>query len=408
MLFMRKLNIPFLVIILFLLSAALIEPASPFLVPYYDEETGLYGYCTPDGENVISPQFLHAELFSDNGLALVIDKDETGTGVIDKTGKYILPPKFRSISRAWSCGLIPLSDPDVKKFNYYTQSGYYNEQGRCVIKPQYDYVSDFSDNGLALVRTGSEKTGTWEYINRYGKTIITPDYDYHKPFENGLAAVRTGDDVTGKWGFIDELGNEVISPRFDYVYSFAANGLARVRIGDAPTGKWGYIDKTGNFVIKPEFDEAEDFSENGLARIRIDESACGKWGFIDRSGSIVIKPQFDIAYDFLSCGLAKVWTENEEYSYINEAGEFITDPKELYPKLYAEKGPICVASDGGYKYLDENGETIFRIDMQYAGDFTEDGIAKAEYYRYDDYSGFEMHRPIYHYINTRGEIIRPR
>ena len=405
---MKKLYIPLLCVTLLFLSWHLHESPSPFLVPYYDEEMELYGYCTMDGKEIISPHFAYAELFSDNGLALVIDKDETGIGVIDKTGKYIIPPKFGYPGKNWNCGLISLWGPETKRFGGDALYGYYNERGRCVIKPQYDYVSAFSDNGLALVRTGSEKTGKWEYINRYGKTVITPEYDYHKPFENGLAAVRLGDSETGKWGFIDEGGNEVIPPQFDYVYSFTADGLARVRIGDFESGKWGFINKSGDYVIEPKFDEAEDFAENGLARVRIGDARDGRWGYIDRSGSIVIKPQFGYANDFSVSGLARVWTENDEVAYINEAGEFVTDPMELYPRLYTENGPIRVVSEKGYKYLNENGETIFELEMPYAEDFTKDGIAKAGYYWYNDYYSSERHNPIYHYINTRGEIIRPR
>ncbi len=328
---MKKLYLPLLCATLLFLSWHLRESPSPFLIPYYDEEMKLYGYCTMDGKEVISPHFAYAELFSDNGLAIVVDKDETGTGAIDKTGKYILPPKFSFYGRTWSCGLMPLCDPDIKRFNYYTQSGYYNERGRCVIKPQYDFVSTFSDNGLA-----------------------------------------------------------------------------RVRVGDFESGKWGYIDKSGVFVISPAFDEAEDFAANSLARVRIGNARDGRWGYIDKLGSIVIEPQFRHANDFSVCGLARVWTENNEAVYINEAGEFVTDPAQLYPQLYAEKGPIRVALDKGYKYLDEKGETIFELDMPYAEDFTKDGIAKAGYYWYNDYYSSERHNPIYHYINTRGEIIRPQ
>ncbi len=405
---MKKLYLTLLCVTLFFLSWHLRESPSPFLIPYYDEEMKLYGYCTMDGKKVISPHFAYAELFSENGLAIVVDKDETGTGAIDKTGKYILPPKFSFYGRTWSCGLMPLRDPDVKRFNYYTQSGYYNERGRCVINPQYDYVSDFSDNGLALVRMGSEKTGKWEYINRYGKTVITPEYDYHKPFENGLAAVRLGDAETGKWGFINERGIEIIPPQFDRVFPFTADGLARVRIGDFESGKWGFINKSGDYVIEPKFDESEDFAENGLARVRIGNARDGRWGYIDRRGNIVIKPQFVYANDFSLSGLALVWTEDDEAFYINESGEFVTDPMELYPKLYAEKGPIRVALNKGYKYLNEKGETMFEINMPYAEDFTDDGIAKAGYYWDGDHYNFEKHNPIYHYINIRGEIIRPQ
>ena len=92
------------------------EETSTLLVPYYDEATEKYGYCTADGEKKIEPQFDYAGDFAENGLAWV---------KVD--GKL----------------------------------GYINEKGEIVIEPQFDVAGDFAENGLAEVYV-DDKCG---YIN---------------------------------------------------------------------------------------------------------------------------------------------------------------------------------------------------------------------------------------------------
>ncbi|MBQ6846030.1 MAG: WG repeat-containing protein [Oscillospiraceae bacterium] len=62
---------------------------STILVPYYDEETEKYGYCTIEGEKKIEPQFDYASSFAENGLAAV--KVDYKYGYINEKGEIIQP-----------------------------------------------------------------------------------------------------------------------------------------------------------------------------------------------------------------------------------------------------------------------------------------------------------------------------
>lgn len=101
------------------------------LVPYYDEKTGKYGYCTINGEVVIEPQFDDASPFAENGLAWVM--------VAEKAGWY----------------------------GYTTRYGLINEMGEFVLAPQFENVTAFDENGIATAILDDIKY----YINSNGKII---------------------------------------------------------------------------------------------------------------------------------------------------------------------------------------------------------------------------------------------
>ncbi len=65
------------------------------LIPIFNNETGLYGYQTPQGQMVIQPQFEDAKIFSE-GLAAVYNGKRWG--YINAKGEYVIPPKFGGYS----------------------------------------------------------------------------------------------------------------------------------------------------------------------------------------------------------------------------------------------------------------------------------------------------------------------
>ncbi len=60
-----------------------------------DHATGLYGYLNYYGQWHIAPQFTYAKAMHSEGLAVVEFKDG-GWGAIDRTGKIVIQPNFRS------------------------------------------------------------------------------------------------------------------------------------------------------------------------------------------------------------------------------------------------------------------------------------------------------------------------
>jgi len=163
--------------------------------------------------------------------------------------------------------------------------GFMDKDGKIVIKAQFERISNFDDNGLALIN----QDGKWGVIDTTGKIVIKPEYTTMPIFSEDLAQIKKN----GKWGFINKTGEIVIQPKFDYVGSFS-EGLASF----AKNGKRGFIDNTGQIVIQPQYDDVRNFRD-GLARIFLN----GKYGFIDKTGKIVIQPKFQFC-QIVICSIA--------------------------------------------------------------------------------------------------------
>lgn len=165
-------------------------------------------------------------------------------------------------------------------------------------------------NDIDLFRI--EKDGLYGFIDNNGKVVIKPQFDLALNFSENLAYARK-DSV---YGFIDKNGSFIIEHTLPKKYSFSkllrtpvieekgifgnypkredirfSNGLCLFL--DNTTNKYGYINKYGDYKIAPKFESAFPFSE-GLAVIQID----GKFGFINTEGNIVIDCIYDHANSF--------------------------------------------------------------------------------------------------------------
>lgn len=268
-------------------------------------------------------------------------------GYYDTMGKY---HSWREIPhlddvvtdcREFSDGMAPIQFFCNGKYKW----GYISKDFKIVIKPQYDFVTAFSE-GRAFVR----KKGKWSIIDKEGKAIRNKLYpafngsaydrgngyypwvnnsyykdgkiwiqtnNYHniladtdgnvlldkgdynsynilhngKPlyewvtFSDGLIIYRGYKD---KYGYMNASGKVIINPEYDLTYGFH-EGIAAVKIGSS----WGFIDKLGNLIVQPSFDgvSRDGFSE-GLCAVQSN----GKWGFIDISGAWVIEPIYECPY----------------------------------------------------------------------------------------------------------------
>src|SRR5690606_14845109 len=127
----------------------------------------------------------------------------------------------------------------------------------------------FLNNGEFKETDCSDKYG---FQNDNGKFVIKPNYDDAREFSEGLAAVRLGDKYDddcllierGKYGFINSKGKTVIPFQFEHVYSFK-EGLAMVVTSE---NKVGYINKKGEWKIKPIYEDGSSFY-GGFAEVQL-------------------------------------------------------------------------------------------------------------------------------------------
>lgn len=249
-----------------------------------------------------------------NGFATVADK--TGYGLIDKTGKLVIPcisgqaifelqpghyiltkEGYKTIVDAQGKNSLPL-----KGFN----SIYYDEvNNQYALDTDTGWVISGADGKIKF------KTGAEGLINNGGGVYFLSKNIPGSGTQNAV--------MNGKGELVVPYG------KYYSINSFVGNGLICVgqKTGEAPTEeagisnvlqKIGYIDVNGKEVIPLEFEDLmNDFSE-GMCVVK----KAGKIGYIDNTGKLIIPCKFTRAEPFIH-GYAKVW-DGDIYSYIDKKG----------------------------------------------------------------------------------------
>jgi hypothetical protein len=191
--------------------------------------------------------------------------------VIDKTGQIVLakhldePVQIKSEQAKFSEGVIAAFDKSSGRY------GFVDKTSKFVIPPKYDQVGSFSEGlaRVAIFHDGEEKLG---FIDRTDRFIIPAQFNTDADFQNssdfseGLAALTEGLRPTvterNKFAYIDKAGRIALLTDFEEAYPFR-EGLALVSDDE---NNFGFIDKSGTTVIAPRFGFARDFAE-GLALV---------------------------------------------------------------------------------------------------------------------------------------------
>ncbi|MCM3871716.1 MAG: WG repeat-containing protein, partial [Pyrinomonadaceae bacterium] len=161
--------------------------------------------------------------------------------LIDRTGQTILSRDLGelqlSIYENGRCseGLIDAYDCGKKKI------GFIDKTGRFVIEPRYGEAAPFSEGlaRVAVAEDGEEKIG---FIDHHGQFVIPPkfntDFDFRRnstDFSDGLASLSEGLRPTlteeSKFVYIDKEGTIVLFTGFFYAGSFR-DGMATVYDSD--------------------------------------------------------------------------------------------------------------------------------------------------------------------------------
>lgn len=210
----------------------------------------LYGYIDTEGREVIPRRFrtkkrpegveARAGRFSE-GFAAVVDDESGLSGLIDRSGVFVLSPRYTGVSPL-SAGLMVVREGDGL-------CRYVDVQGRDACGGRRFRESFCFSEGLASADSSVEGEG-WGFIDVHGRWVIPPTLDWALSFYEGVAPfVPT---ANGGFGYIDRFGRITIAldPSLTMACEFR-NGIAPVAIGDGETQRWGYIDRTGRRVWEP-------------------------------------------------------------------------------------------------------------------------------------------------------------
>lgn len=341
-----------------------------------------YGFCLPNGTEIIPPQFSKAEDFSE-GLAEVATGDAYNGfkyGYVNKKAVMQIPVQFKE-AKAFSQGLAPVSIGD-KKWQYIDKTGAVKIAGPFLDAEVFSEglagvsVPHDLGNGVMSFRKG--------YIDLTGKMVIQPAYNYVMPFKNGLAVATVSEATpTGYKSYavlIDKAGKRLTSQEFISIYHIPSEGLYPVKISgssglNSADDVWGVIDTKGalqaaRFKSQPYFsDGLAVFQQNGLS------------GYMDKTGNVVIKPTYKNALAFTE-GLAAVLVDGL-WGFVNKKGEMLIKPAYIYAGRFADgvavvsTGKSANDKDKQTGVIDKTGKMIIPFQAIAIGDF-KNGRASAE------------------------------
>ena len=269
-------------------------------------------------------------------------------GIIDTTGKVIVPMKYDEIE--------PFMDgvARVEIFgDYPTHYGYIDEQGNEVLPVIYTDADDWFYRSMRfsdLIVVGiDQKYGCFD---KKGKKILPLEYGSIGNYSSGLATIYQD----GKMGCINKEGKIVIPIIYERVSDF---GIETTTV--QKDGKWGIINKAGEVVL-PIIYEAEIRFSGELAITKLN----GKFGAITKTGTVLIPFQFESLAYFRE-GLAHAIL-NGKHGFINEKGETVI-PFEYDWAGNFNEGFVIAKKDNLWGHLNKEGKVTTPFEYEQTGDF---------------------------------------
>ncbi len=308
-------------------------------------------------------------------------------GLIDKTGKEIIPIEYENITPYTQFGNFVLVTKTIAgKKNY----GVLTIQNKELVPIEFEDIK-FDTNMLSV-----KQNGKWGLINKAGKQLLPCEYNYlnYSATDKVLIATKGSQygviDINGQWlfeksasvftlvsckfgmllckvnnkyGYLDLKGNEVIITQYDFAYDFENNGLAKVhnKVPGNYTNLYGYIDKKGNEIIPVKHEIIGSFI-NGLVYVK--DPSSNRYGYMEKTGKWILKPVYLEATSFDESGGAWVKTTDNKYQYINKAGKELgtLNDKGEYRAFGMDGYTVIENTEYPYVVIDKTGKQIKKID----------------------------------------------
>ncbi len=289
-------------------------------------------------------------------------------GLVDITGKEILPQKYSSIKYVGDDYVLVGTMIDlinnIESF----------EMINLLTGEKYTKIDLSKYNGINTAKLfGNRLQIYYQTYGKNGNTYSIKDYGYDNyNFNTGELMYKSSQNnsdyyfnasINSVQGIYDGEFNLISSEYSLYScdtyyirskeYTCINKGIELLPVTMEDCGI-GYIDLNGNIVIELQYDrqynnsgKVYNFYGNNCVAVEKD----GNWGFIDKEGNVVLDFIYDNVEDFKN-GYFLVEL-NDLYGYVNENGE-ITCPIEL--DFEDEDEQYCEDSQGRYIVNPENGK----------------------------------------------------
>ena len=283
-------------------------------------------------------------------ITVTVESDgERHYGLISKKGRIIIEPGLSHIGEFVN-GIAIVNQGGSKKPVYNMSKGkkeltleggkfgLINENGCIVANPEYDYIGKDSDGYRVVVKKRGQEI-LFGIINSEGDVVLKCNYKYVRNVTENLIVFAEG----GEWSHDGWANEKLIVSKFN-------DGMCFLK-----GARWGILDLLGNIIIEPFADYMRIISEG-----KVTYKLGGKYGVIE----LPTRERQMTDYEYLSafhegrCIAGKLDSQNHlRYGYIKE------DYTELVPCEYTKAyhyrdGEGCLEK-GRYKYyFNLDGELI--------------------------------------------------
>ncbi len=242
-----------------------------------NSDNGKYGLLDADKNVIAPPIYDYIFPFVEDYAVVSIGAHLNGdNGVIDSTGKVIIPVKYRQIHFQ--------SEGHFAVYKTYSEGAFFDTKGKQVSSDiplrGHDALSSLKE-GLARLEQGFEQ---YIFIDVTGKQAIPQSFQGAGLFCDGLARVQV--DFNSTWGFIDKKGTLVVPCKYPYVMDFN-EGIAPVSIDNGDRPAWGYINTKGEEIIAPQYDHVSYFHQGRAVVSKYLGNYKYEFYLIDTEGNII-------------------------------------------------------------------------------------------------------------------------
>lgn len=365
---------------------------------------GKEGLVNTKAEWVLKPKY--STIFDfENGLAIVNGGtiDEFYFGVIDVTGREVIPVSKGSVSKAqigdadtkylrsifdnrgdvlkmaiydkYGKTIIPMAEQNIsvdasnsmgmlcrKDFGCVFLDKNYNQLSQIIYDEDTPSLAfDFISDGDAII---VKRNGRYGYVDSNGKEIIKAEYDFVDKFDLGVAVVQSNERF-----YLINRSNQRIAPTYQEL-SRGADGVDFFIAKQ--NGKYGAITRANNIIIPFAYDDLKFVWSGGFDAEKMDfyfvdgvvaYRMNDLWGLMDVDGKIISEPQYQVVHNYQD-GVIAV-KKNGKWGFVDKSNNVILDfiyddPKrELKSHEYtAQDDRIIVMRDGKWGVIDILGRTI--------------------------------------------------
>lgn len=215
-----------------------VRPMCDSLVAYYSYSKKVWGFRDAKGKAVIAPQFLEVHDFSEGLAAVKVEQDGGATkwGYVDKTGTFVIQPKYSKEPGDFNSGLSYVINKEDRYF-------YIDKTGK-IVSPEYHSATNFH-NGTAFVK---DADWVWFSINTSFKTLSRLPKDLRE-------LKYVGNDIYAEDCLISPTGVALIRGISNPFYEDLSAAYTNSYKSLDKLPHIGYINRKGEYVL--EFVESE-------------------------------------------------------------------------------------------------------------------------------------------------------